>query len=83
MGIATGALKTVRTNVVGAGLRLNSQIDWQYQPDEAMPGKASVNFAANRVPPYVVRPWSLALLSALMSGDVFATLPVIPLLPSV
>lgn len=28
--LATGALKTIRTNVVGAGLRLNSQIDYEY-----------------------------------------------------
>lgn len=88
--IATGALKTVRTNVVGAGLRLNSQIDYEYlglSEDEADAWERQVE-----------REWalwaenqdcdaarmctfgqlqSLALLSALMSGDVFATLPVI------
>lgn len=28
--LATGALKTIRTNVVGAGLRLNAQIDYEF-----------------------------------------------------
>lgn len=88
--IATGALKTIRTNVVGAGLRLNAQIDHEYlglSEDQAEEWEKQVE-----------REWriwadtqdcdaarmltfgqlqSLALLSALASGDVFAMLPVI------
>ena len=89
--IATGALKTVRTNVVGAGLRLNSQIDWQYlglteDEADAWEMNAEREFAlwaenqdcdAARMCTFG-QLQSLALLSALMSGDVFATLPVIP-----
>lgn len=88
--IATGALKTVRTNVVGAGLRLNAQIDWEYL--------GLTEDQADEWEKQVEREWklwsesqdcdaarmltfgqmqSLALLSCLMAGDVFATLPVI------
>src|SRR5690606_2164073 len=28
--LATGALKTMRTNVIGSGLKLNAQIDYEY-----------------------------------------------------
>lgn len=89
--IATGALKTVRTNVVGAGLRLNAQIDHEYlgltedQADQ-WEREAEREFAlwaenqdcdAARMCTFG-QLQSLALLSALMSGDVFATLPVLP-----
>lgn len=88
--IATGALKTVRTNVVGAGLRLNAQIDHEYlgldedQADE-WEKQTEREFAlwANNTDCDASRMCtfgqlqSLALMSALMSGDVFATLPVI------
>ena len=88
--IATGALKTVRTNVVGAGLRLNAQIDFEYL--------GLTEEQAEQWEKQVEREWhiwsdtqecdaartltfgqiqSLALLSALASGDVFATLPVV------
>lgn len=89
--LATGALKTVRTNVVGSGLMLNPQPDIDFL---GLTEEQGEEFRAS-----VVREWalwaekqdcdaarmctfyqlqSLALLSALMSGDVFATLPVIP-----
>ena len=88
--LATGALKTIRTNVIGSGLKLNSRIDYEYlglSQEQAEEWEKSVE-----------REWklwaqtkecdaarmqnfgqiqSLVLLSALMSGDVFAVLPVI------
>ena len=88
--LATGALKTVRTNVVGSGLALNAQIDadflgltaeqarewerttereWHLWADTVMcDAERRQNF-------YQLQ--SLVLLSAIMSGDVFVTLPVI------
>ena len=80
----------MRTNVVGAGLRLNAQIDWQYlgiTEDEAdeWERNAEREFAlwaenqdcdAARMCTFG-QMQSLALLSSLMNGDVFATLPVI------
>ena len=89
--IATSALKTTRTNVIGSGLMLNPQ------PDAAFLGLTEEQAEEYRAS--VVREWnlwasnpncdaarqctfyqlqSLVLLSALMSGDVFATMPVIP-----
>lgn len=88
--IATGALKTIRTNVVGAGLSLNSNIDYEYL--------GLTNDQANEWEKQTEREWrlwanttncdaarmmtfgqlqSLALLSALASGDVFSLLLVI------
>lgn len=88
--LATGALKTVRTNVVGSGLSLSAQ------PDAAFLGLSDEQ--AREWAQTVEREWklwaetthcdaerrhtfyqlqSLVLLSALMSGDVFVTLPVI------
>ena len=88
--IATGALKTVRTNVVGSGLRLNAQIDHEYlglTEDQADEWEKQVEreFAlwannqdcdASRMCTFG-QLQALALMSALMSGDVFATLPLI------
>lgn len=89
--LATGALKTIRTNVVGSGLSLSPQ------PDAAALGLSQDE--AQAWADKVTREWSLwadtvdcdaerkatfyqlqalALLSASMSGDVFAFLPVIP-----
>lgn len=87
--IAAGALKTIRTNVVGSGLTLNANIDYEYL--------GLTNEQADAWEKQVEREWrlwantpncdaarmstfgqlqSLALLSALMSGDVFALLPI-------
>jgi lambda family phage portal protein len=87
--IATGALKTIRTNVVGAGLKLNANVDYEYL--------GLSNEQANDWERQTEREWhlwadtvncdaarmctfgqlqSLALLSALASGDVFALLPI-------
>lgn len=86
--LATGSLKTIRTNVIGAGLRLNSQIDYEYlglTEDEADEWESQVEREFEM--------WSeslmcdamhmhnfyelqqLAFLSFLMSGEVFTLLP--------
>jgi lambda family phage portal protein len=89
--LATGALKTLRTNVVGSGLALNPQIDAEYlglteeearawEKDVVREWKLwaeSVNCDAERRQNFY-QLQSLVLLSALMSGDVFVTMPVIP-----
>lgn len=88
--LAAGAIKTVRTNVVGSGLMLNAQIDAEYL---GMTEEAARDWERN-----VEREWrlwaetamcdverrytfyqlqALVLISALVSGDVFVTLPVI------
>lgn len=88
--LATGALKTVRTNVVGSGLALNAQIDaeflglsqekaraWEAQVErEWKLWSESVDCDAERRQTFF-QLQSLVLLSALMSGDVFVTMPVI------
>lgn len=88
--LATGALKTVRTNVVGSGLMLNAQIDAQYlglSEQEAKEWESkterewnlwagSVNCDAERRQNFY-QLQSLVLLSALMSGDVFVVMPFI------
>lgn len=88
--IATGALKTVRTNVVGSGLALNAQIDAKFlglSEDEARAWEAnterewrlwseSVECDAERRQTFF-QLQSLVLLSAIMSGDVFVTMPII------
>jgi lambda family phage portal protein len=89
--LAIGALKTIRSNEVGSGLRLNASIDAEYlglTDDEALAWEASVEreFAlwAGRKGCDVERRCNfgqlqaLARLSQLMSGDVFALLPSIP-----
>lgn len=86
--LATGAIKTIRTNVVGAGLKLNAQIDGKFL---GLTDKEASEWEEN-----VEREWliwansklcdasrvcnffqlqGLVLMSALLSGDVFALLP--------
>ena len=89
--LATGALKTIRTNVVGSGLRLNAQIDYEYlgmtlEEADAWETKVEREFNLWAESPhcdaqrmnnfYEIQ--QLALISQLMSGDCFATLPLIP-----
>lgn len=88
--LATGALKTIRTNVIGSGLKLNSRIDYEYlglSQDEAEQWEKTVErewkIWANTTECDAARKQnfgqiqSLVLLSALMSGDIFAALPII------
>ncbi len=87
--LATGALKTCRTNVVGSGLRLKSQIDYEVlgiKEEEArsLESKIEREFALWADSPacdlerldnfYELQ--QLAFLNWLMSGDVIATLPI-------
>lgn len=87
---ANGALKTIRTNEVGAGLRLNAQIDakflgltdeqalaWEENTEREFALWAdSVNCDAGRR--FTLgQLGTLARLSELMNGDVFALLPAI------
>lgn len=89
--LATGALKTIRTNVVGSGLSLNAQIDAEFlglSDDEAREWEANVERewrlwaettacdAERRQNFYQLQ--SLVILSALVSGDVFVALPMVP-----
>lgn len=88
--LATGAIKTVRTNVVGSGLALNAQIDAKFlglTEDEAREWEEkterewklwseSVDCDAERRQTFF-QLQSLVLLSALISGDVFVTMPII------
>lgn len=89
--LATGALKTIRTNVVGSGLSLSPQPDAAalgISQDEAQAWASAVNRewslwadtvecdAERKSTFYQLQ--ALALLSAAMSGDVFAFLPIIP-----
>ena len=88
--LATGALKTLRTNVVGSGLALNPQIDAEFlglSDDEARAWESNVQREwrlwaettecdiERRQTFYQIQ--SLVLLSALQNGDVFVTLPVV------
>lgn len=88
--LATGAIKTLRTNVVGSGLALNATIDAEalgLTEDQAAAWEKSVERewrlwaetvdcdAERRETFYQLQ--SLVLISALLSGDVFVTLPVI------
>lgn len=89
--LATGALKTTRTNVVGAGLKLNAQIDYEYlgmtlEEADKWETKVEREFSlwadsmhcdAQRMNNFYELQ-QLAFLSQLMSGDSFALLPVIP-----
>ena len=87
--LATGALKTCRTNVVGSGLKLKSQIDYEAlgMPEEearTLESRIEREFALWADSPacdlerldnfYELQ--QLAFLNWLMSGDVIATLPV-------
>jgi lambda family phage portal protein len=88
--LATGAIKTIRTNVVGSGLALNAQIDFNFlglTEEEAREWENNVERewrlwaesvecdAERRQTFYQLQ--SLVLLSALLSGDVFVTMPFI------
>lgn len=89
--LATGALKTIRTNVIGSGLKLNAQIDYEYLGmtlEEADEWEAkverefalwadSVHCDAQRMNNFYELQ-QLAFISQLMSGDSFSLLPVIP-----
>lgn len=88
--LATGAIKTIRTNVVGSGLMMNSHIDRDFlglSEDEAIEWQKtvsrewtlwseSVNCDASRMCNFYEFQ-ALALLSALLSGDCFIALPYI------
>lgn len=88
--IATGALKTIRTNVVGSGLSLNAQVDATYlglSDEEAREWEANTERewrlwaetvacdAERRQNFYQLQ--SLVVLSTLMSGDCFVVMPMI------
>lgn len=89
--LATGAIKTMRTNVVGAGLQLKAQIDAEFlgmTDEEAEDWEElaerefslwadSKNCDAHRMNNFYELQ-QLAFLSQLMSGDCFALLPIIP-----
>ena len=86
--IATGALRTMTTNIVGSGVRLNTQIDYEFL---GMTREEADFWETNVEREFAL--WSestscdlqrmndfyklqeLAFLSQLMSGDVFALLP--------
>lgn len=87
-GLAIGALRTIRTNEIGAGLRLNAQIDGAFlgltpEAAQAWEDRVEREFAlwadskacdaARRCTFGELQ--ALARLSQLMSGDVFALLP--------
>lgn len=88
--IATGALKTLRTNVIGSGLKLNVQIDsellgmtqeeadkWETNVEREFALWAdSLNCDAQRMNNFYELQ-QLAFLSWLMSGDCFALLPLV------
>ncbi|OLS34209.1 phage portal protein [Alkalihalophilus pseudofirmus] len=89
--LATGALKTIRTNVIGAGLKLNAQLDYEYlgmSQEEADKWETdverlftlwaeSVHCDAQRMNNFYELQ-QLAILSWLMSGDSIALLPIKP-----
>jgi len=89
--LATGALKTLRTNIVGQGLRLNAQVDAAslgLTQDEADAWEANVErefgLWADTQACDAARTntfgqlQALALLSSMMSGDCFVLLPILP-----
>ena len=61
--LATGALKTCRTNVVGQGLTLKSQIDYEYlglEEEDAQPG-LNGNLPCGRIPrPAIWNGWTIS-----------------------
>lgn len=86
--LATGAIKTIRTNVIGSGLKLNAAIDFEYLK--------LTSDQANEWEKDIEREWrlwsespncdatrrmnfgqiqQLATVSSLISGDCFVTLP--------
>lgn len=87
--IATSAIKTLRTNVVGSGLHLNPQIDAEYlgmTPEEAddweQKTEREFKLWAEDISCDMQRMHNfyelqqLAFLSQMMSGDVFILLPI-------
>lgn len=88
--LATGALKRIRTNVVGSGLMPDPQIDYRYlgmTQDQAeawertvmrewhlWAGTTACDAARNMT---FGQLQSLTLMSCLMNGDVFAAMPVV------
>lgn len=86
--LATGAIKTIRTNVVGAGLKMNAQIDshflglsdeeasrWEENTEREWLIWANSKLCdASRICNFF-QLQGLVLMSALLSGDVFALLP--------
>lgn len=89
--LACGALRTVRTNVVGSGLALNAHVDARFlglTDEQAQAWEANTERewrlwaestacdAERRQNFYQLQ--SLVLLSALMSGDCFVVLPLAP-----
>ncbi len=89
--LATGALKTIRTNVIGPGLKVNPQIDYEFlkmtqeeaeewsikTEREFRHWSSKVHCDAQRMNNFYELQ-QLAFLSWMMSGDCFALLPVIP-----
>ncbi len=89
--LATGALKTIRTSVIGTGLKLNLQIDYDYlgwTVEEADTWETqverefslwadSVHCDAQRMNNFYELQ-QLVCLSQLSSGDCFVLLPIIP-----
>lgn len=86
--VATGALKTIRTNVIGSGLRLNSQIDYEYlgmTEDEADVWETQVEREFNLWSESILcdsmqmhnfyELQQIAFLSHLMSGECFVMMP--------
>ncbi len=88
--LATGAIKTIRTNVVGSGLALNAHIDheklglspesakeWEKntQREWALWAESSACDAGRTMNFYQMQ--GLVLASALMSGDCFVAMPYI------
>ena len=88
--LATGAIKTLRTNIIGSGLMLNAQIDakflgmteeearqWEENTErEWRLWSENTNCDAERKQTFY-QLQSLVLMSALVNGDVFVVLPVI------
>ncbi|BAQ11456.1 portal protein [Bacillus sp. OxB-1] len=86
--LATGSLKTMRTNIVGAGLRLNAQVDYEFlgiTEEEADEWETKVErefsvwadslMCDSMQMQNFYGLQQLAFLSFLMSGEVFALLP--------
>lgn len=87
--LATGALKTCRTNVVGSGLKLKSQIDYEVLGISEEEARSLESLIEREFSLWADSPacdlerldnfyelQQLAFLNWLMSGDVIATLPV-------
>ncbi|MFH5187121.1 phage portal protein [Paenibacillus sp. TAB 01] len=94
--LATGGIKTARTNIVGTGLRLKPAIDGDFlglSDDEVQDLKRVIerefNYWAESVECDAARQnnlyelQQLACLSQLMSGDCFALLPIFPRVGSI